>query len=326
MRILRLTLLAALFIGVLAVGMGQQVITTTTTTVITLPGTTYTTTLPSGTVPVTYIIPKYTVVQVYQRPDQVCVIVLKPIQTEATVIEIPGGTYTFPGTTYETEIAEPTVRYTTTMVEGGGTTTTTGFTFVTAEIEITAGIFTTTLTIPAPVYGEIIESCEEITVLVEAELRVESVPATIYFAFPGMTVAYPGMTMTLTALEGFTVPTTTFTETRNGTTYTTSYIFNATTLVTTMNYTGGTTVIIEPGQVVTSTITYTTTIEGTGTTPTATETTATKPTPPPPPPPPKKTETITGPITFGGISLGTIIIAVSAVLILVGAIIMFFKR
>lgn len=335
MRSLRFVLLTILFMVFLAVGVGQQVITTTSTTVITLPGSLYTTVIevPGGEMTMTVQYPGYVEVMVERRPDQVCTLVITPVEAAETTFVITGTTIKVPGTTFMTslEMANPSTAFTTTYVTGGETVTSTGFEVyeVITSNEI-PGVTTYVLTLELPVYGEIVKSCEEIEVVIENTLSLETAPATVILAwsFPGATYTIPGTTFTITIPTEFIgeeiSPTTKLT-TESGTTYTTTITHEGTTYVTIVSQesTTMTTVITEPGQVITSTVTYTTTLPETAGTPTGTEATTTFI--PPPPPPPPKTKTA-GPVMIGGVSLGTIIIALAAILVLVGALLFFFRR
>jgi len=346
-RRLHLFFLALLFLGVLATGVAQQVITTTTTTVITLPGTSYTTTMTlggeMGEATVQY--PGYIMINVEKRPDQTCIIVINPMEPPTEqVIEFPGQTIAMPGTTFvfSTVLTNPTFVTVGESVEEGYTTTRTGMDFYEFATTYSIDGFTTTVFMPIPVYGEIIESCESITVKFENTFILETVPATVFIAwgFPGTTFIIPGTTYTVTQeLGDMTVPPpTTKTTTRKGTTQTFSTSTPGTTYTTTvsMEPTTITTVIEEPGQVITSTITTVITIEETGspttgkeetqTTGTATQETAGTPTTQvtTTPKPPKTTQTQTA--AQPQIPIGLIIIAASAILILVGAVILFLRR
>ena len=339
-RTVKLVLLAFVLLGFLATGVAQQVITTTTTTVVTLPGSSYTTTIkiPGGNQTVTIQYPGYVHIWVEKHPSRVCTLIITPIQQPSvTTISIPATTIIYPATTiFESiEITVPTYSYATTYQAPGETITYTGveaYEFVTST-EV-PGVTTIAFTLPLPVYAEIVKSCDVIEVVVEEKIIPETVPATIVIggAFGGATYTFSGYTMTLT----FSLPSeftetlepTTKTTTENGTTYTTTTTVNGTTYVTTMymNATTVTTVVTEPGSVVTSTITYTTTIpaETSGKTTSASSTPKTTSTKPPSFTYTYKTTTQTA--YKPPFPLGMIIIAVSAVLVLAGAIILFVKR
>ncbi|MCS7126481.1 MAG: hypothetical protein NZ929_06200 [Aigarchaeota archaeon] len=317
-NIFRIILLSILFLGFLFVGIGQQVITTTSTTVITIPGTTYTTTLPGGISTITIIFPQFTIVEAYKAPDQVCTIVLRPQKAEP-VVEVPGTTVIVPGTTYQTVIRESMVKYSETEEIGGTETTTTAFTYyefnIVTTIEIPAGATTTytayTYPMMIPFYGEIVERCEKIVVVREMTLVVDNVPATIYVEYPGMSLAFEGTTFTVEELEEIVIPTTTIVETRPGETYKTTYIQEATTILSTVEAPAGVTVISSPGKVVTSTITYVTTLEETArttpyTSPTITQTT---------PPTETRVQTTQTPTVFAGLGPELIIIVIAVAVI-----------
>lgn len=109
----------ALVLGVLSIGLAQQIITITTTTVITYPPstTTETSVVPGTTGVATIAYGGYRLIYVEMRPDQECVMIVRgePV-TEVTIpgVTMPGitTTYIIPAATYETTI---------TQVEGGTT-------------------------------------------------------------------------------------------------------------------------------------------------------------------------------------------------------------
>ncbi|MEN2975424.1 MAG: hypothetical protein ABDH32_07635 [Candidatus Caldarchaeales archaeon] len=322
-KTLRVILLLTLFLGFLFIGIGQQVVTTTTTTLITIPGTTYTTILPGGTSTITIILPEITIVEAYRSPDQVCTVVLKPIRIEREV-EIPGTTFIFPGTTYQTVMSETMIKYSETVEKGGTETTTTALTFYTFNIvktiEIPAGRTTlsTVFSYPMvlPFYGEIVERCNKIVVVREITLMVGNAPATVYIAYPGYSFAFEGTKFTIEEDGMVSIPATTIIETRTGGTGKTTYTQRATTILTTVEVPSGITVITSPGKIVTSTITYVITLEETTkttpttvtqyTSPTVTETTPKTET---------RTQTTQTPMAFGGISPELIIIIIVVAII-----------
>ncbi len=316
------------FLGFLTIGAAQQIIiTTTTTTLITIPGTTYVTTLPGGEITATIVIPKYTLIAVEKRPDQTCSIVLKPIKTEG-VITIPGTTVTIPGTTVQTVFTEPTIKYSITYEEDG-VTTTTGYTY----IELVTTIAGQTFSIPIPLYAEIIESCQTIQVVQEVTIIMGSVPATFYYAYPEMTYSFEGATFTIEEMTEELPTTITTTTITPGTTYTESTVFPGTTMATTITLPSTTVTVTEPEKTVTSTITYVTTItrpttETTPTTPTPTTTTQTTPTTvttPTPTPTLTETETTRPGMEFAGLPLDILagIIATVAIIAIVVAALLF---
>ncbi|MEM2986757.1 MAG: hypothetical protein QXV60_01490, partial [Nitrososphaerota archaeon] len=193
-KILHLTIIVIISIWFTKIVIGQQVVTITTTKVTTIPGTTITTTIqqPDTTIIATMIMPGYKIIMEEEHPDQVCVATIKALPDE--VISIPGTTITVPGATYSTIISIPT--YATTFIEtiGGTVVTTTGFATVEFETEI-PGV--TTIKMPFPIYGEIIKSCNKITIKEVMIYVAEKVPATIFVAMPGATYTVPGITMTL---------------------------------------------------------------------------------------------------------------------------------
>jgi len=205
-------------LGVISIGIGQQVVTTTTTTVITQPGTTYTTVISeSGTTLIeTLVKGGYRIIYAEARPDQECVLVVEA--TPVTVVAIPGMTinpttimYMIPATAYETTM---------TKVEGGSTVTTTGGTVLTKVLTTSMGPVTTEFTMPIPVSGKIVEYCKVITVtLVYRYEASQEIAATITapgYTFEGTVMTYPTVFLTETVTE-------TITTTRPGTTYTETY-------------------------------------------------------------------------------------------------------
>lgn len=323
-----------LFLGFLATGIAQQVITTTTTTVLTIPGTTYVTTLLGGENTVTIIMPKYTMIVVEKHPDQACTIVLKPLKTEGVII-IPATTVTIPGTTVQTVFAEPTMKYSTTYEEDG-TTTTTGYTY----IEFVTTIAGQTFSMPLPLYAEIIERCQTIQIIQEATIIMASVPATFYYAYQGTTYTFEGTTITVKdMIEEIPITTITTTTITPGTTHTETTVFPGTTIVTAISLPTTISTVTEPQKIITSTITYVTTIvkstpKTTPTTPTPTTITQTTPTTvttttiPTSPTTPTKTETTRPGIEFAGLPLDILvgIIAAIAIIIIVVAVLLFREK
>ena len=267
--------LAISVLGVISIGIGQQVITTTTTTVITYPGTTYTTVIsePRTTLVETLVKGGYRIIYAEAKPDQECVLVVEA--SPVTVVTIPGMTinpttivYTIPATTYETTM---------TKVEGGTTITTTRGEVLEEATTVTMRPITTAFTMPIPVYGKVIEYCKVITVTLvyryEASQEIAATVTAPGYTFEGAVITYP------TVL--FTQPvTTTITTIRPGTTHTETYEEKPETIVTTIVKPGTTKTetIVSPGSTVTKTITYTTTpttVKTTQTTvkPTTTQTT-----------------------------------------------------
>lgn len=312
-----------LFLGFLATGMAQQLITTTTTTVVTIPGTTYVTTIIGGENTITMIIPKYTMIFVEKRPDQVCSIVLKPIKAEGP-ITIPGTTITVLGTTMQTVFTEPTIKYSTTYEEDG-ITTTTGYT----SIDLITTVNGQTFSMPVPLYAEIIERCQTIQIIEEITIILASVPATFYYVYPEMTYSFEEMTMPLEdMMEELPMTTVTTTTIMPGTTYTETEVFPGTTVATVVSLPSTISTVTEPEKIVTSTITFITTIvESTPkTTPTTpTPTTATQTTPATVTP--TKTETARPGIEFAGLSLEILVAIVAAIaIVIVVVVVLLFRR
>ena len=335
-RYVKLAALTALFLGFLATGVAQQVITTTTTTVVTLPGTTYTSIIEiaGASGEITISVPEHTRIVIVMKPNQTCTVLFVATETPGEVISLPGTTVEIPGTSMAIVVTEQTLEQTATLTEGGTTLKYTGVTFVenifSTEIP---GITTMVVTVSLPLVGEIEEYCEVIEFTEIDRLIFSEVPATLVFVMGGMTYAFPGFTLTFTPPPGFSVQPTTMEQAtvKEGYTTTFSTVIPETSVVFTgqINGTTYTTTITEPEEIVTSTITYTTTLKGTMTTPTATTpspaTTTSKPTITTKPYLPPKTTT-TQAVPKPPFPLGLLIIAASAVLVLAGALILLIKR
>ena len=282
-KILVQAIVITLVLAFLSIGVAQKVIRVTTTTVITLPGTTKVTTItkPGTTGVVTVVHGGYRVVHIEMRPDQECIIVVEG--EPVSVVTIPGASfpgttavYTIPGTVYETTI---------TRVEGGTTRTTTGFEFLTMTAKTSMGPVTLTMTIPAPIYGKIMEYCKRITITMIDRFEA-SEPMTIAFKLPGFT--FKGRVITMPTLLITGSITATKTTTRPGMTYTTTIERAGTTMVKTVSAPGTTITktITHPPKTITKKIVYTTTISGKP----PTETTKPAKPPKPKPKPPKPTK------------------------------------
>jgi hypothetical protein len=235
---------------------GQQVITTTTTKITTIPGTTFTTIIkqPDTTILLTMIMPGYKIIIEHEEPEQVCIETIKALP--GFTISIQGTTFTIPGTTFSTIISIPT--YATTIFEtiGGKVITTTDVATIEFKTEI-PGI--TTMTMPFPIYGEIIRSCNKVTVKEVMIYIADKVPATIFVAMPGGTYTVPGMTMTMEMPIQTTVVQT---KTLEGTTYKTTESFSGTTehISSVIKGTTLTNIIAEPGTTKTEIVIITTTL------------------------------------------------------------------
>lgn len=253
LRCFRVLLIASLVLGFLAAGLAQQVVTTTTTRVTTIPGTTFTkvVTLPETIKTVTITEPSMKVVMIELRPNQECVIVMEA--TPVTVVTVPGITiphstiiYTVPAETYETVI---------TLVEGGTTLTTSRFDTIEAVVSMGGGPITMVMTIPVPAYGEVMEYCERIVVTVRYSFEVGE-PMTVTMVIPGFTMS--GHVMTLPGTLLLTdVTTVTKTTTKPGTTFTTMFERSGAIKVKTITFTEKveTKTIRKPGKTITKTIT-----------------------------------------------------------------------
>ena len=264
----------AIVLGFLSVGIAQQVKVVTTTTVITIPGTTevVTVTKPGTTGAATLVRGGYKFIYIEKSPDQECVIVVEG--QPKTVVTIPG--VSFPGMTTVFTIPKTVYETTLTRIEGGTTETRTGVEYLTLETTATMGPVTTVIAIPMPVYGIIKEYCEQITVVMVNRFEA-SEPMTQTIAIPGFT--QEGTVMTIPTMPFTMALTVTKTVTKPGTTYTTTIENPGTTIITTVSAPGVTTLttITSPPQTITKTITYTTTLSGTKST-TKTVATAASPT------------------------------------------------
>jgi len=326
-RIFVQVVVITLVLAFLSIGVAQKVIRVTTTTVITLPGTTKVTTItkPGTTGVVTVIHGGYRVIHIEIRPDQECVIVVEG--EPVSVVTIPG--VSFPGTTAVYTIPKTVYETTITRVEGGTTRTTTGFEFLTMTAKTAMGPVTMTMTIPAPIYGKIIEYCKRITVTVIDRFEA-SEPMTITLRFPGFT--FKGRVITMPTLLVTGSVTATKTTTRPGATYTTTIERAGTTMVKTVSAAGTTITktITLPPKTITKKIVYTTTISGKP----PTETTKpakppkTKPKPPKPtkphkpPRPPKAKPTPTPTTTVAAGILGLPTFMLMAIIVVVAVAIM----
>jgi len=280
-KIMAQVVVITIALALLSIGVAQKVIRVTTTTVITLPGTTkvITITKPGTTGVMTVVHGGYRVIRVEMRPDQECVIVVEG--EPVSVVTIPG--VSFPGTTVLYTIPKTVYETTITQVEGGTTRTTTGFEFLTMTSEIAMGPVTMTMTIPAPIYGKIMEYCKRITITMVNRFEVKE-PMTVALMFPGFTLKGSAITMPTLLITGSIIATKT--TTRPGTTYTTTIEEAGTTMVKTITAPGTTitkTTTLPPKTITKKTV-YTTTISG------KPSTEITKPTKPPKPPKPTKTK------------------------------------
>ena len=323
--LIRLIVIAAV-LGILSVGLAQKVVVVTTTTVITLPGTTKTTVIkkPGTTGVVTVVHGGYKFVYAEMKPDQECVIVVegepKAVMTMPGV-SFPGvtTTYTIPATVYETTI---------TRVEGGSTITTTGMDLVTVETTVKMGPVTTVIVMPIPIYGTIKEYCKRITVTIINRFEA-SEPATIVLKLPGTT--YKGTVVTMPPLPFTGRVTATKTITKPGATYTTTMEEAGVTSVKTVKEPGTTITktITVPGKTITKKTVYTTTLSETSKP--AKPTKPPKPTKTKPPKPPKPHETVTSETTtaaaaFGGLTTTMLVIAAIAIAAVVAVIVAFLVR
>jgi len=330
-RVIVQFVVVTLVLAFLSIGVAQKVIRVTTTTVITLPGTTKVTTItkPGTTGVLTVIHGGYRVIHIEMRPDQECVIVVegKP----ATAVTIPGTT--FPGTTIVYTVPKTVYETTITRVEGGTTRTTTGFEYLTMTVKTGMGPVAVTMTIPALIYGKILEHCKRITVTMVDRLEVKE-PMTVELVLPGYTSKGTVFTMPTLLLTGSV--TATKTVTRSGATYTITIESAGTTMIKTISAPGTTitkTITIPP-RTITKKIVYTTTISGKPSTETTRPTKPptppkpTKPHKPPRPPKPKPTPTPTTTVAAGILGLPTFMLMAIIVIVAVAlvAVAIYFLR
>ena len=325
-RILVQVVVITLALAFLSIGVAQKVIRVTTTTVITLPGTTKVTTItkPGTTGVVTVIHGGYRVIHIEMRPDQECVIVVEG--EPVSVVTIPGAS--FPGTTAVYTIPKTVYETTITRVEGGTTRTTTGFEFLTMTAMTSIGPVTMTMTIQAPIYGKIMEYCKRITVTIVDRFEVKE-PMTVAFMFPGFT--FKGTVITMPTLLVTGSVTATKTTTRPGTTFTTTIERAGTTMVKTVSAPGTTITktITLPPKTITKKIVYTTTISGKPPTETTKPAKPPKPTKPKPPrPSPKPTPSPTTTAVAGILGLPTLMLMAIIIIVAVAlvAVAIYFLR
>jgi len=324
-RILVQVVVITLVLAFLSIGVAQKVIRVTTTTVITLPGTTKVTTIkkPGTTGVVTVIHGGYRVIHIEMRPNQECVIVVEG--EPVSVVTIPG--VSFPGTTAVYTIPKTVYETTITRVEGGTTRTTTGFEFLTMTAKTAMGSVTMTMTIPAPIYGKIIEYCKRITVTIVDRFELKE-PMTVVFMFPGFT--FKGTVITMPTLLVTSSVTATKTTTRPGTTFTTTIERAGTTMVKTVSAPGTTITktITLPPKTITKKIVYTTTISGSPSTKTTRPPKPPKPHKPPRPPKPKPTPTPTTTAAAGILGFPTFMLMAIIVIVAVAiaAVAIYFLR
>lgn len=321
-KILAQVVVITIALALLSIGVAQKVIRVTTTTVVTLPGTTKITTIskPGTTEIMTVIHGGYRIIHIEMRPDQECVIVVEG--EPVSVVTIPGAS--FPGTTAVYTIPKTVYETTITRVEGGTTRTTTGFDYVTVTNEVTMGAITMTMTIPAPIYGKITEYCKRITITIINRFEV-SEPMTVKFMFPGFT--FKGRVVTMPTLLVTGSVTATKTTTKLGTTYTTTIEKAGTTMVKTVTVPGTTmtkTITFPPKTITKKTI-YTTTISGKPPTETVKPTKPPKPPKTKPKPTPSPTTTAAAEV-FGGLSTFMLIAVAIAIVVVIAAVAVFLMK
>jgi len=281
-RISVLLVFFLIILGLTGYAYSQNIITTTTTRIVTVQPTTIVTevTVSGTTATVTLQIPGFLLIMETREPGRQCTVVFTA-QQPPSILVFPGTTIT--GTTFSTAITQQTFATTATMVEGGTTATTTG-------IE-TVQIVTEGITLPMPIYGVGREVCERVTVTDIITYIVQTVPATIRvafegFSFPGTTVSLElpdlGISTTLTLIKTITGVTERFTTSFPGTSYTTVQVVQPTTYRETITRAGTTyvetyTTVITVTQTPTPTPSPITTPTTTPTTPVQTPTTTAQP-------------------------------------------------
>ena len=316
-------ILSLLILGTLSIGLSQQIITTSSTTLITIPETTLTTVIskPGTTKTVTIVHGGYRVIYIEKRPNQECVLVVKGTPIKAATM--PGTTvvYTLPASTYETTIIR---------TEGGTTLTTTRPEVVEQVVTVGVPPVVVTMTASVPVYGEVLEHCQVITVTIINRIEA-SEGATVLVAFPGFTLK--GTVFTIPTLLATQPVTTTKTMTKTGITYTRTIERSGETTVKTIVFPGTTVTktIVKSGKVITSIVTYVTTISKPLTQTTHPPKPPKKTTKPPKPPkPPKPSKTITTSTTQAIQQIPTtlllILIAAAALIIVAAAIILLSRK
>ncbi|MCX8201082.1 MAG: hypothetical protein N3H84_03145 [Candidatus Caldarchaeum sp.] len=304
-----------LAVGLLGYVESQQVITTTTTRVVTIPPTTYTTqTVIAGTTIVATVqMPGMTIVYEVRQPDQTCTVVFTA-QAPPRVVAIPGTTFVMTGTTFSTVFTQS--RYTTifTYVEGGTTLVTTGL----RDFPVT----TFGMVMTMPVYGAIREFCNRITITQLVEWAFASVPATYVTAEPGTTISFQGTTYTAEAVPRIDL-TTSYTEVRPGTTNRETVTFPPTAYTTRQTVTPTTVrqTVVSPGTTITQTITTVITVQQQTTPTTPRPTTPTTPTTPAQTTPttPRPTTPTTTP-TPTGFGLTELVIPVAVIVVLLAVV------
>jgi len=304
MRLPVLLVLIFVFLGLIGYVQSQNVITTTTTRVVTVQPTTIVTevTVSGTTGTATIQIPGYLLIMESREPGRLCTVYFTA-QQPPDVLVFPGTT--IPGTTFSTVINQQTLATTATVVEGGTTVSTTG-------IE-TVQIVTEGFTLPMPIYGVIREYCERVTITDIITYIVESVPATIRVVFEGFT--FPGTTMTVDLPDLEIATTFTSIKTKTGVTerFTTSFPGTFFTTIQAVEPTTYMETVTRPGT--THVETYTTVITLTQTTPATAATTT----------PITQTGVQTAPQQVGGFGLDLIIPMAFTAVILVVVVVAFMK-
>lgn len=171
------------------------------------------------------------------------------------------------------------------------------------------------MAIPLPIYGEIIEYCERITITIINRFEA-SEPMTQRIAFPGLT--FKGTVVTMPTLLVTGRVTATKTTTKPGTTYTTTIEKAGTTVIKTVEEPGRTITktITLPAKTVTKKVVYTTALSESKPPQETVKPTPTKPAKPPKPTKPAtKTPTTTtaAGMEFGG--LFTLMLVVAAIVV-----------
>jgi hypothetical protein len=233
-----------------------------------------------GTQAVTIVMPGYRVVMYYEEPDVLCVVTFRLIKTvPPQTVTYGGSVVSVPGTTISTVMTQSVMTFSSIETKPGYTTTYTGYG---GEMPVEMVFGEMTMTVNMPVYGEFREACGGATIKDVMSIILDSVPATFFYAFEGITMSIPQQIVTMPGMTQEMEPfTTTYTSTIKGTTYYSTMTNPATTVITTMEMPGTTYVstVVKPGGTTISLIYSTTTVTEAATPPptTTTRTTTTSP-------------------------------------------------
>jgi hypothetical protein len=311
------------FLGVIYPVLTATTVVETVTETVVQPGRTVTTVtvLEGGDVVIRIESPGVRMIVYYERQDQVCVVRFTAIpEPSSGVVVHPGMTIAITGMTITWVLSAPTEITVTRPLTTALTTfdyhivgvtrtetaiitkwyyttytTTTAVrhftTYTTTIVDITSTKYTTTYTRRGAeiLYGLIEETCNLAYEISRSRIEPERLPATVIIAFGGATFTFPGFTFTMPtefmtrdpALENFK---TTYTVTKNGTTYMGTVYIGPTTITLRTRAEGSTvtTTVVMPGTTYVRTylVTRTLTEQGTKVTATGATQTAAQPTQP----------------------------------------------